>query len=117
MTDKLKVTLDDLKARIKIAESKIDLLNATVENQNNDITKLTERKDSTDNLKQSHLQFSENFNNTVKQLYTQLDTNKNIMKEQLSLQDEKRNELKNDLEKTIQEINKKIDIINKTLDF
>lgn len=117
MTDKLKIVLDDLRTRVRITESKIDLHNSMIEGQKNEILKLNDKKDSTDNLKQNYLQFTESFNNTVKNLFVQIDTNKNDTKELLALQDEKRNDLKNDLDKKIQELNSKIEVLNKMLDF
>jgi uncharacterized FlaG/YvyC family protein len=88
-----------------------------IEGQKNEILKLNDKKDSTDNLKRNYLQFTESFNNTVGNLFVQIDTNKNDTKELLALQDEKRNDLKNDLDKKIQELNSKIEVLNKMLDF
>ena len=117
MTDKLKIVLDDLKTRIKIAESKIELQDSRLEGQQNELIKLKEKKDSTENVKQNQLQFAENYNNTMKNFHIQIDTIKADNTAQHALQDEKRNDLKIHLDKKLQELDAKIDTINKTLDF
>lgn len=116
-TDKLKVLLDDLKNRVRVSESKLELHSSLLESQKSDISKLTERKDNTDHLKENHLQFTQSFNETVKLMHTQLDDTKTDFKSQLSLQDDKRLDMKKEIDEKIKELNTRIEVLNKMLDF
>lgn len=115
-TDKLKVILDDLKNRIRVSESKIELHTSILECQKNSISQLAERKDNTDKLKQNHIQFTDTFNATVKTLHAQMDNSKEELKQHLNLHDEKREDLRKDMENKILELNTKIETLSKMLD-
>ena len=119
MTDqgKLKATLDDIKSRLKVNESKIDLHGAILESTKTELNRMTEKKDNMENLKQNHKAFTESYNNTIKDVYKVVDVQKSEMNQKFDIQDEKRLELKSEIDNKISELETKIISINKILDF
>ena len=114
---KLKARFEEQSRKNDIYENSIALLNSIVQTQKSEIDELKAKKDNIDKVKESHKQFGDSFNTTVKSLDDKMKTSDSLYTEKLKQVSERMDSLKADIGARCSHIETDVASLKTALDF